>query len=248
MLTLSSLTSALGHVPAWVRIVTLGGLSFCLCAGLPALYADARLSVWDVVVLLMGPISLGLGAELNERAHRLAPYLLLSAFPIALSLGASRIPHDEALSMFSPGTLLVAILSLAAYGATALSAGDASRKLRQVEHKPLGEVAQVAPSTRRRKAARLLLSVLTLGLLGVLAFASSATPAHYREHWGLAADAGAVVSALGAGIVGCIALVILAPALRAERAEQRPENDRAKRLSWLFLVAGSGLVVYALMR
>jgi len=248
MLTLSSLLTALGQVPAWVRIVTLGGLSWSLCTGLPALYADTSLSVWDGVALLLGPLCLCAGAVLNQRAHRTAPFVLLSVFPIALSLGASRIPHDDALSMFSPATLLVAMLGLAAYGATALHASDLNRTLRQVEHKPLGEVAQVAPSTRRRQAARVLLSVLTLGLLFVLAYSSAATPARYREHWGLAADAGAVVAALAAGIVGCIALMILAPALRAERPEQRPESDRAKRLTWLFLVAASGLVVYALMR
>ncbi len=240
--------AALENIPYRVRIFTLGLLSWALCAALPWLYASEATQPFDLVALLSAPVLLGVGSVLSQRGHAVAPFVLLAAFPIALSLGVSRIEHDQALATFAPSTLVLALLSLAAYGASALQASHAMVKLRSVEHKPLGEVAQVAPSLRRRNGANLALLTVTLGTLLALAFGSSATPAHYREQWGQAARAGAVVAALGAGIIGCIALSILAPGLRAERAEPPGAPDQARRLTWLLLVAASGLIVYGLLR
>ncbi len=248
MRLLISARLALNTVPIQVRIGTLGMLSWALCAGLPYLYRAEPTRAFDVLALLLGPLCLGLGSYLSQREHRHAPILLLTAFPIVLSFAVSRVAHDQALSMFSPSTLLLMLLSLAAYGSTALQASYATSRLRTVEHKPLGEVAQVQPSMRRRQAATLALLVLTLGALCVLAFGSSGTPAHYREQWGQAASAGAVVAALAAGLVGCVMIAILAPGLRAERSETKAPPERAKRLSWLLLVAVSGLILYSLAR
>jgi len=248
MQALSSMRAALENIPYRVRIITLGLLSWALCAGLPWLYGPESTQAFDLIALFSGPVLLGFGSVLSQREHASAPFILLAAFPVSLSVGVSRIDHDQALATFAPSTLVLALLSLAAYGASALQASHETTRLRSVEHKPLGEVAQVAPSLRRRNGASLALLTVTLGALLALAFGSSATPAHYREQWGQAARAGAVVAALGAGIVGCIALAILAPGLRAERAEPRSAQDQAKRLSWLFLVAASGLVVYAFLR
>ena len=240
--------STLYSVPIPVRIITLGMLSWALCAAFPCLYRNDPMRFGDLCALLLGPLVLGAGSLLSRREHRAAPFVLLTGFPIALSLGISRIAHDEALSMFSPATLLLMIASFGAYASTALQASYATIRLRPVDHKPLGEVAQIAPSMRKRQAATLVLAILTVGALIVLAFGSSATPAHYREHWGTAAGAGAVVSALAAGIVGSAMLAIIAPGLRAERSEAKPPADRAKRLSWLMLVAVSGVILYVLAR
>ncbi len=248
MQLLTSARAALDNVPIQVRIVTLGMLSWALCAGLPWLYRSESTRLLDVLALLAAPSALFVGVVLSRREHPSAPFLLLTAYPVGLSFGVSRVPHDQALSMFSPSTLVLMMLSLGAYAGTALNAADSRTRLRTVEHKPLGEVAQVAPSLRRRHAATLVLLTLTFGALAVLAFGSSATPARYREQWGQAASAGAVVAALAAGIVGCAMLAILTPGLRAERSETKPPPERSKRVGWLFLVAASGLVLYGLVR
>lgn len=248
MQLLMSARSALGNVPVQVRVITLGMLSWALCAGLPWLYRAEPTHMLDLFALLLGPGILAAGSVLSRREHPASPFVLLSAFPIALSFGISRVAHDQALSMFSPITLMLMLLSLGAYASTALQASYTTTRLRPVEHKPLGEVAQVAPSMRRRQAATLVLCALTVGALSVLTFGSSATPAHYREQWGQAAHAGAVVAALAAGLVGCGMLAIVAPGLRAERSEIKAYPERKKRLSWLFLVALSGLILYAVVR
>ncbi len=248
MKSLSWLRNALNGVPTRVRIVTLGMLTWALCAFLPWLYHHEAIPALDVAALSLGPVLLVLGTVHTRLPKSAEPFVLLAAFPISLSLGMSRIDHDQALTIFSPSTMLLALFSFAAFGATALEGFHDTEALRAVEHKPLGEVAQVAPSTRRRQAAVALLGILTLGALVALTYGSSATPAHYRERWGNAADAGAVVAALGGGILGCATLAILAPALRAERGDLRDDPNQGKRLRWLFLVAGSGLVVYGLLR
>jgi hypothetical protein len=248
MAFVARLGTFLARVPLRVRVVVLGLLSWLLCAALPALHRPAGLSALDVLLVLLAPLVLGVAARLEATQKAFAPHALLTAFPVALALATSRIDHDAALSTFAPSTLLVAVLSLAAFGVSALALTGQARALRAVERKPLGEVAPIEPETRRQRLGALVLNSVTLGMLGILVWGTWASPAHYREHWGASASAGSALTALGAGITGCIAIAIVAPGLRAERAEPVAPEVLRRKLTWLALVATSGLVVYALTR
>lgn len=239
-----SLTQKL--TPSRAQVAALGGLSFATCALLPSVHRANLLSAASLSLLVLPPLLLGAGLSVTPERKRPASYLLLTGFPCALALCVSRLPHEVALATFSPPVLGFAFLSLGAYVAAAMSLCAAPRAMRKVEQRPLGEVSPIEPEARRQVLGAAVLWSLLLGTLFITMWASWASPARYREHWGRAAADGATLTALAAGMAGSLMLALVGPALRAER---NPDTfpERTRRLTWYLSVAASGVVVYVLM-
>lgn len=248
MTAISKLRALVAEVPPASRTALSGGFAWLVCVLLPTLHRAASLRASAFYLLPVAPITLAIGVVLAQRKSPAAPYALLTAFPIALSLSLSRFDHDTALATFSPLSLAFALLSLAGYGAAAISQCSAPTSTRPVEHKPLGEVVPVEPETRKQTLGTLVLASVTLGALWLAIGGSWGTPAHFREQWGRAAAEGATFTALAAGVVGALAISLVAPALRADRSQKPGPEDAKRKLTWLGLVAFSGLVVYVLVR
>lgn len=223
-------------------------LAFCTCALLPSIHRSALLPDHAFVLLALPPAALALGLVLAPTRRRLATYALLTGFPATLALSVSRVPHDVALTTFSPPVLGFAFLSLAAYAASAVALCARPVAMRKVEQRPLGEVAAIEPEARKQVLGATVLWTLLIGTTSITMWSSWTTPTHYREHWGQAAAEGATLTALTAGLAGVLMLALVGPALRADRRPAIVQSDRTRRLAWLLSVAVSGAVVYALLR
>jgi hypothetical protein len=245
---LSTLAAILGQVPPATRTALSGSFAWVVCVLLPSLHRAETLSRSAFALLPIAPVMLAIGVIMAERRSAAAPYALLTGYPISLALSLSCFDHDTALATFSPLTLAFALLSLAVYGAAAIAHSSTPAVTRAVEHKPLGEVAPVDPETRKQTMGTVVLVSVTLGALWLAIAGSWGTPARLREQWGRAAAEGATLTAVAAGVIGAIALAFVAPALRADRGAKPTPEESSRRLSWLLLVAVSGLVVYALLR
>lgn len=242
------LTSLGLRVPVPVTALALGLLSWCASVLLPSIHRASALSPQAFAWALLPPLTLGWGLWLARGRRAVAPYALLSAFPLSLAVCVSRFDHDTALATFSPHVLGFSLLSLAGYACAASSLCARPAAVRAVDHRPLGEVAPIDVERRKHVLGTLVLSAVAAGALLLVCWSSWATPAHYREQWGLAAPEGATLTALVAGIVGALSLSLVGPALRAERGQARPREQRKRRVTWLLLVAASGVVVYAVLR
>jgi hypothetical protein len=245
--TRASLRGALARTPSRAQVGALGALSFCTCALLPSIHRAAQLPGYAFALLALPPASLVLGLLLTHTHRRASTYALLTAFPIALALCVSRVPHDVALTTFSPAVLGFAFLSLATYAASAVALCARPLAMRKVEQRPLGEVAAIEPEARRQVLGAAVLWTMLIGTTFVTMWSSWTTPARYREQWGRAAPEGATLTALAAGLAGVLMLALVGPALRADRRNASARVDRTRRLTWLLSVALSGAVVYALL-
>jgi len=224
---------------------------FCwaVTALLPTLYRLKQLPLPSLLLLGLAPALLALGLFLVRGYPRASTYTLLSGFPVAIALSMSRLEHELSLSTYSPATLAFSLGSLAAYAASASQLGAGREPERSVEHKPLGEVAPVDPEGRRQKVGLWVLGLLTAGACSVVLWCSWQPPGDYREHWGRAASHGAVLTALLAGLLGCLAVSFVAPGLRARRKRsKRVKTVRYKNAARLVLTGVSFLVLYALAR
>ena len=215
MTRVGRITSELRKTPSGTLRAVLGTLVWLLVVLLPRLYRGLFEGVLSVLVTLLPIALLVAGTLLAQRNRRAAEPVLLAAFPIAIALGLSGIEHDVALSTFSPWLMLIAAASLMAYEAVALDSASRRTRHREVDEKPLGEVAPVDPERRRQRLGSVVLGSVAAGAVAVLIWGSWETPAHYREHWGKAAASGALLTALLAGLVGVAALSLVAPGLRA---------------------------------
>ena len=238
---------AFARAPSRAQVAVLGLLSFCTCALLPSIHRAAFLPSYAFALLALPPAALVVGLVLVHTQRVVATYALLTGYPITLALSVSRIPHDIALTTFSPGVLGFAFLSLASYAAAAVAMCARPLAMRKVEQRPLGEVAAIEPEARRQVLGAAVLWTTLIGTTFVTMWASWTTPARYREQWARAAAEGATLTALVAGLAGVLMLALVGPALRADRRNSSAPIDRTRRLTWLLTVALSGAIVYALL-
>jgi hypothetical protein len=236
------------RIPPATRVVWLGLFCWAVTALLPSLYRAKQLPVLSLVLLPLAPGLLGLGMFLTRSHPRAATYVLLSGFPVAIALSMSRLEHELALSTYSPAALLFSLGSLGAYAASASQLGAAREPERSVDHKPLGEVAPVDPEGRRQRVGLWVLGLLTAGACAVVLWGSWQPAGDYRDDWGRAAANGAVLTALLAGLLGCLAIALVAPGLRAKRKRSKRERARYKNVARLVLTGISFLVLYMLAR
>jgi hypothetical protein len=229
-------------------VVWLGLFCWVVSALLPTIHRAAYLGLDAWGILALGPSVLAAGLWLSRGHATASAYVLLAAFPTAIALSMSRFEHELALATYSPGPLLFALASLAAYAASASQLCAAHEQERPVDHKPLGEVPPVDPELRRQKVGAWTLGAVTTGAIVALLWSAWQTPAAYRQHWGRAAAEGAMLSALAAGLLGSAAIALVAPGLRAERKGRKRRPDAFKRLGRPLLAALSFTLLYALVR
>jgi hypothetical protein len=236
-----------GLSPTRTHVAALGALAYCACALLPTIHRASLLPRSAFVLLVLPPALLLLGLALVPARRKPASYVLLTGFPIALSLSMSRLEHDVALTTFSPAVLGFSFLSLGAFAAASVALCAAPLGTRKVEQRPLGEVAPIEPEARKQLLGASVLWTLLVGTMFVTMWASWASPSQYREQWGRAAPEGATLTALAAGFCGSLLLALVGPALRADR-KTKTRDERTRRLTWLLSVAASGAVVYVLLQ
>jgi hypothetical protein len=240
----SRLALALRRTQPKTLRLTLGLLVWLLAVVLPRVYRGLLLSPSALTLTLIAPLVLVVGTVLASRNRSASEGVLIAGFPVGLALGMVGIDHDVALATFSPWLMSLVVACLAGYGAIALDISAQRAHHREVEQKPLGEVAPVEPERRKQRLGTFVLASIATSTIAILIWGSWQTPAHYREHWGKAAPTGALLAALIAGLTGVAALAVVAPGLRAERSESTTEPSRGKRVSWLLFVAASGMTVY----
>lgn len=243
-----SLRVSIARTPSRTQVATLGLLAYAACGLLPSIHRAALLPTHAFLLLPLTPLTLAVGIAFARTRRRAATYILLTGFPLALALTVSRIPHDVALTTFSPGVLGFAFLSLGSYAAAAVALCARPLATRKVEQRPLGEVAAIEPEARKQVLGATVLWTLLIGTTFVTMWSSWSTPAQYREQWGRAAPEGATLTALMAGLAGVAMLALVGPALRADRRNTNSRQDRTRRLTWLLSVAASGAIVYAVLQ
>jgi hypothetical protein len=234
--------------PPKTRVVWLGLCCWVVTGLLPAVHRAPQQNALSWALLALPPALLAVGLALFRRYPDFSVYVLLGGFPIALAISMSRLEHELALITYSPLSLAFSLLTLGAYVASASQMGALHEPERSVEHKPLGEVPPVDTERRRQRLGLLALSVVTLGAVMNVLFGSFQSPTDYREHWGRAAPSGAVLSALLAGLLGCLAIAFVAPALRAERKRGKRDTNRYRKVTRPLLAAGTLVVLYFIAR
>jgi hypothetical protein len=234
--------------PPKTRVVWLGLCCWAVTALLPALHRASQQNALSWTLLGLAPLLLGLGLTVFRRYPDLAAYLLLCGFPVALAISMSRLEHELALITYSPISLAFSLLTLGAYAASASQMGALHEPERSVEHKPLGEVPPVDTERRRQRLGLLALTGVTLAAIANVLWGSFQSPADYREDWGRAAPSGAVLSALLAGLLGCMAIAFVAPALRAERRRGKRDAARYRKVTRPLLAALTLVALYFIAR
>jgi hypothetical protein len=234
--------------PPRTRVVWLGLCCWAVTDLLPALHRTPQQNVLSWTLLGLAPLLLAVGLLLFRSYPDLAAYVLLCGFPIALAVSMSRLEHELSMITYSPLSLAFSLLTLGAYAASASQMAALHEPERTVEHKPLGEVPPVDTERRRQRLGLLALSVVTIGSIANVLWGSFQSPADYREDWGRAAPSGAVLSALLAGLLGCLAIAFVAPALRVERRRGKREQNRYRKVVRPLLAAGSLVVLYFIAR
>jgi hypothetical protein len=229
-------------------VVWLGLCCWAVTDVLPALHRTPQQNVLSWLLLGLPPLLLAVGLLLFRAYPDLASYVLLCGFPIALAVSMSRLEHELSLITYSPLSLAFSLLTLGGYASSASQMGALHEPERAVEHKPLGEVPPVDTERRRQRLGLLALSMVTVGSIVNVLWGSFQSPADYREDWGRAAPSGAVLSALLAGLLGCLAIAFVAPALRAERRRGKRAQSRYRKVARPLLAAGSLVVFYFIAR
>lgn len=243
-----ALVASVNRIPAQTRVVWLGLCCWAVSAVLPSAHRSAQLTLRAWVLLALAPLLLATGLLVFRPLPRLAAYVLLCGFPVAIALSMSRFEHELALSTYSPTSLLFSLLSLGAYAASASQLGASHEPERSVEHKPLGEVPPVDAEGRKQNAGLVVLTLVTLGGVVSVFWGSWQSPTAYREHWGRGAATGAVTTALLAGLVSACAIAFVAPGLRAERKRGRREPSRMRKVVRPLLTALSFAALYLMAR
>ena len=239
---------------AWQKLasrrgaIALGLLTWLVTALLPCAHRAPALPAVVWLYIGSGPLVLLLGMRALQTHPRAAPYVLLAAFPMALALSVAQLDPELAMASFSPNVAALAVISLLAYGASALTLCEGDESVLPTEQKPLGETRPLKDHSRKRHVGQLALAAVTLGGLGATVWGSWATGAAYRSAWNEAAPQGAALTALVAGLASSLAIAFVGAGLRAERGRKAPARSRSRRVTWLLLVAASGAIVYALLR
>jgi len=237
-------------IPAlWATLVS-GLNAWLVIAAWPILFVDAVTTGVAAAASLPLPL-LAAGVLLPRRAPATAPWLLLFAFPCSLFGAVALYPEAVEQRAFTPPALVVAVLSMLLYGASAAWAASRTAPVRRSESRALD---LISPSSGRPLNPRLRRLVIALALAGAFAIAVVAPTlgglASLQRDWGEAATRGAVFTAVvGATLASVVVAVFLGPALRADyrRATLSRRARRIRVASMLFLSL-LGALTYLVIR
>lgn len=205
---------------------------------------EAALAAVPLVVLLVGVAAVGSGRPWGHP-------MLLAVFPPALGgllvlsprLGAVAVRDAADVVGLSLGVAsLTAFVAAVAYGAAHARAAKPSSA-----HPLIGK-APVSEPFARRGLRRLLLTAVGLGGFFMLVVAPSLTSPRERVAlWGEGAADGAVLTAVVATIVTCLALgAVVGPGLRADRRRSSARQTR-RRVGAALLIAALGAAAFLVL-
>jgi hypothetical protein len=243
------LTAAKG--PGSLAIAALGLNAWAASVGWTLLSPDVSLTRALLASAGLLPLWLGaLAARAKSDLWQLsARWLLLCVFP--LSLSAALCLGDEAARerAHSAVSLLLAAISLLAYGAAALQACRAPLPI--LPTKSHARRSEPRLSSRRPSLSRIAAAaVLILGAFAIALIAPlSSDYALLETSWGEAADAGAALTAVVAGAIAVTLVGIeLAPMLKPKPVVAIPWRRRRTRIvTMLFVAMFSGAVYLRLL-
>lgn len=208
---------------------------------------DALLASLSLLPLLIGaPLSARAG---SERWYKVACWLLLCAFPVGLSAALCLGNEESRERAHGAWSMLLAGLSLLAYGVAALQTCRAPLPIlparshaRRSERTPAQEPAQGA---RNLAAAAMLIGAVAIALIAPL----SGDFAQLTAAWGEAADAGSALTAVVAGAIAVSIISLdLGPLLKGQSLPRRSTRKQRNRIAtMLFLTLLGGAVYLTIM-
>jgi hypothetical protein len=231
--------------PGSFAISALGVNAWAASVGWTLLSPD--LSLVHTLLASLALVPLGLGALLQARARTPswqigARWLLLCVFP--LSLSAALCLGDEAgrERAHSAVSMVLAAISLLAYGAATLQATRVPLPLLPTKSHARRSEPRLSP--KRESVARLLAAgCLILGAFAIALMCSDYT--QLETAWGDAADAGATLTAVVAGSIAVTLVGLeLGPLLKPKAAAQISARKRKNRIATMLFLAMFGGAVY----
>ncbi|UJR82755.1 hypothetical protein [Sandaracinus amylolyticus] len=241
-----------------LRAAALGANLWAIALLLPVLHGGAR--AIDAVIVLVPLLPLAIGTRaLGSPVPRLSPVTqrglaiatLLFAFPITLASAIASRADLADRDAWGPLGLLVASISLLAFGAVSAEACGRPVVLRTSSAQGLATVQPASEPPLRRWLRRAIVGGVTAGALlaAVVAPAIGARATLVRT-WGDSADEATVLASIVGAAAGSIGLAaFVGPRLRAPRAGELPSaSRRALRVSIAMLLAAAALVAFFLLR
>lgn len=238
-----------------LRTAALGANLWAIALLLPVLHGGVR-SALDValVPLPLLPLAIGalaLAAPGDARRRRLAIATLLLIFPLTLAgVLAARADLADRDAWGALG-LLVAACSLLAYGAVAAEACARPLELRtSVAHALVSPQVASEPFARTWLRRAVLGGATVGGLLIAVVAPAAGSRASLVSAWGEAADEATVLASVVGATASALAIAgIIGPRLRAARPGELPSETRTSmRVTVTLLLAGAGIIGYALLR
>jgi hypothetical protein len=229
--------------------VLLAGLNAWIVIGLwPQLFVDDAV-FWSRLLLLVSLGALGAGLLTFGRNGLLSETLLLAAYPFLLITPLLVQPEQQNPFATQPFALVLAAISIIAYGSSAAWLSQKSAAISPTESKPLQPIQwstdQVA--TRRTLWLRRLVLFITLsGGFAIVVLAPSIGGLNtLTRDWGRAHLQGGVLTAVVATIVAISAVVaFVGPTLRSREAIPIASADRRRRILTMLFLAITGLIAF----
>lgn len=241
-------------------IVT-GGLGLNLWVvllGMPAIHVGVEALTWVACALPLLPLAVGTAATLRPEVApglgKLAGPLLVLAFPIACVVPLVAERTLTGVNVYGPGNLLVAALSLLAFGiGTLLVLGRVNRTGSERRSVPIQGWA-LAPDARRRRAGRLAM-IIGAGLVAAstvyAAFLRPGAAQDVATAYGDAAGGATVaIGAMALVLPLGVLLVYFGPPLRHPGREEPlpPPSSRLRSTLALVLVGAAAAVALVVLR
>jgi len=230
-----------------IRVGLLGANLWAVSALVPAALSGPRVTAWLLAMLPL-PV-LALAALALRRLPRIAPWLLLGAFPLSVAVVVSAMPSHTVDAPYPAMALFIVALALLAYGAAAAAASERPHWDSHASSRPLPDTRVPKDATRRRRIRGV---VLTLGAIGAFALAVVAPLAGgeraLRASWGEGAPEAGVLSAVVAGSLATLMLAaFLGPSTR-RRKHLPSSRQRRTRVALLLMVVLTGAGVWWMLQ
>lgn len=231
------------------RVAVLGVNLWAVAVAAPMVLASPRDPLVAALLVLAPLLPLSLGVGLCRYARTPARVVLLALYPATVGLAVTMLPSMVADPPHSTVGLVLAALSLLAYGAGAVLAVDRPDERPILGRRPLGRVKPFEESRRRRITRHLLLATCFIGAFVIAVVAPSlGGDAALHAAWGVAApEAGVLVAVAAGGIASGSLALLLAPAMRASRARAPSRSNVRMRVGLLSLVVVAGAALLFLL-
>lgn len=201
------------------------------------------------VTLAAGVLGAGTLA-LVASARRIAAYLLLGAFPVALVAGVALRPEALNAQAYDATALVLAMGSFLAFGASAAVACADLPKTLPVRTFPLSDAPTLASPTRSTWLRTALVTIVASGAaaIAILAPTQGGLAALERDWEGAALEGGLLAAVVGTAVAVALVAVFLPSAWRRPSAPLDTFAERAPRIVAFLLAALLGAASWLALR